>query len=76
MLPDPDDGPPEEAERSRDRAVAEAVTLELGRPVLRVAGRPTAMLAAHMPEAAIDKDRDPFARKNEIGPSGHLRPAP
>jgi hypothetical protein len=68
VLPDADHRP---ASRSQDRVgppVAFDVAPQLGGPIPVVRGRLAAMLGAHVPEAAVDKDGDLSCSEDYVGP--------
>ena len=48
------------------RSIAIHVPLELGQPVIVVAGRHRGVFRATMPKASVDEDRDTFGGKDDI----------
>lgn len=71
VLPGPQDRPARIRELLVSVVVAAPVALDLRSPPVAVVARPVAVQRATVPETAVDKDRDPQPREDQIGSSAH-----
>lgn len=70
MLPDPDDLPSAPAELAIRFSVAPAIAGNLLVPKFRARHRRPEVARAAVPEATVDKYRDPQPGEGEVGPAG------
>ena len=66
MFPDPNDDPADGTQVGTDLSITLLVAGDLRTPPVRVSLRPRHVIGAPVPEASIDKNRDPLARKEDI----------